>query len=820
MEATAVERAASAHVASVVEAVLEAGRSSSFGGASGVLRKLAALCHADGCVLWLWTEQGPPDERQLFAAAEWFRSSESLSFHYLSNDSPTARQALAGEAVNFAVSPYLGREEVDLDARVAGALGIKSYCTIPVRWPDMEANLPAAGMVNFYRCGPVPFSDAEFELAKRLACLVLQLLTDVSNRSGFAALRSVADELRQARPASSEQTEVFSGWFRHTLQKIVELLGKEFNCVETSVYLEHPERTGRIELVAKEWPWANKQREIYEPGVGLTGYCFQKGVPIRIFDLRRFERDLASIQEEYAGIGWTKAFDLDKPVKGQVSSNGALAPLSFLAAPMMDEGKVVGVVRCCVVRSVPHYFTGDQMQSLGLIANQLGDWCGHNFRLHRAHEKRRWLESYVEGMSRLNRRAHEAAVKHKRDNAALYEQALRALAQAVPEAHSYCMRLADDDRSNLLFACHYPELEQNFAPHAKKIRSVVLPLRGNDGTLSAAADSFNQNEVVPVPDFSKSKYRRLYFENTEALIVAPVSSAEQKYGTIEVRFEQTADISELAVSAMRLLGRQLGLYIFLGDQIDKLRESENRLEATVREQQETFENLQHQLKTPVTLAHMKAKRIAAAMGRGHRQEGEMMLLKGLLRRAEQVASNVKLFGELARGEPIKINPVAATRKVLLERLQLAAQELNVLMRRQVRFAVEEETFEVLNAAVVYLDLQLLDQMVDNLLDNAGKYSTEPSTATIACGLTREDRYFFVSVANKGLPVTAVKARTLMQRGTRSDQALWGGQQGSGLGLYLVSKILEAHKGLLEIIPTDKRGITDFRLLFPVGPRRA
>jgi two-component system sensor histidine kinase VicK len=121
--------------------------------------------------------------------------------------------------------------------------------------------------------------------------------------------------------------------------------------------------------------------------------------------------------------------------------------------------------------------------------------------------------------------------------------------------------------------------------------------------------------------------------------------------------------------------------------------------------------------------------------------------------------------------------------------------------------------------VVYLDLQLLDQMVDNLLDNAGKYSTEPSTASIACGLTREDRYFFVSVSNKGLPVTAVKARTLMQRGTRSDQAVWGGQQGSGLGLYLVSKILEAHKGLLEIIPTDKRGITDFRLLFPVGPRR-
>jgi hypothetical protein len=177
-------------------------------------------------------------------------------------------------------------------------------------------------------------------------------------------------------------------------------------------------------------------------------------------------------------------------------------------------------------------------------------------------------------MSQLNRRAHEAALKPIRDNAALYEQALRAVAQAAPEAHSYCMRLANEDRSSLVLTCHYPDLEQNWGTQAKKIRSLTLSL--SSGTPSAAADAFNHNEVVVVRGFSNSRYKRLFFENTEGLVVAPISSGEQKYGTIEVRFHRSEDIPDQAVSVMRLLGRQLGLYIYLGDQIEKFRESERR----------------------------------------------------------------------------------------------------------------------------------------------------------------------------------------------------------------------------------------------------
>lgn len=85
-------------------------------------------------------------------------------------------------------------------------------------------------------------------------------------------------------------------------------------------------------------------------------------------------------------------------------------------------------------------------------------------------------------------------------------------------------------------------------------------------------DSFNQNRVIEIPNFSKSRYHLLFFPDTEALIVAPISTGDRKYGTIEVRFLHSTDITEQAASAMKLLGRQLGLYLFLGEKIERLRE--------------------------------------------------------------------------------------------------------------------------------------------------------------------------------------------------------------------------------------------------------
>jgi signal transduction histidine kinase len=131
---------------------------------------------------------------------------------------------------------------------------------------------------------------------------------------------------------------------------------------------------------------------------------------------------------------------------------------------------------------------------------------------------------------------------------------------------------------------------------------------------------------------------------------------------------------------------------------------------------------------------------------------------------------------------------------------------------RVTLFVDEASFSVLDYATVQVDPHLLDQMLGNLLDNAVKYSSKQSQIVIKGSMVRHQQFFCITVANRGVPITPDEAKRLAERGSRSDRALK--KEGSGLGLYLVLQMLSAHKGTLEIQPTNPNGVTEVRLLLP------
>jgi signal transduction histidine kinase len=198
-------------------------------------------------------------------------------------------------------------------------------------------------------------------------------------------------------------------------------------------------------------------------------------------------------------------------------------------------------------------------------------------------------------------------------------------------------------------------------------------------------------------------------------------------------------------------------------------------------------------------------------------------IKGQIRRAEQVVTNIRMFYDLARGRPIYLNRIYIRPAKLLERVaDIVAGHTHFAIdpSRGIQFSLDEASFRVLDGsnAIVRLDLELLDQMVDDLLDNAEKYGDPRTTVTVRAGLVQKGQAAFISIANSGkqTPITALLAKTLAERGQRGDVAVWRKQEGSGLGLYIVREILAAHGGRLEIYPTTDQHITEFRLVFPTS----
>ena len=110
---------------------------------------------------------------------------------------------------------------------------------------------------------------------------------------------------------------------------------------------------------------------------------------------------------------------------------------------------------------------------------------------------------------------------------------------------------------------------------------------------------------------------------------------------------------------------------------------------------------------------------------------------------------------------------------------------------------------------------MIEQCVNNLLDNAAKYSYDRTKVHVSGGIQAKGEEYYISVSNEGFEVKPEDVAKLKQRGYRSDKAIWSTGEGSGIGLWIVDEIMKAHGGRLAITPTNKNGVTDVRLVLPV-----
>jgi signal transduction histidine kinase len=133
--------------------------------------------------------------------------------------------------------------------------------------------------------------------------------------------------------------------------------------------------------------------------------------------------------------------------------------------------------------------------------------------------------------------------------------------------------------------------------------------------------------------------------------------------------------------------------------------------------------------------------------------------------------------------------------------------------RQIRFQVLREGFDSLSTNKVVADFNLLLQAINNILDNAGKYSFRDSCVVVSGGLTGSNR-FHITVLSRGIPISADEIRSAKARGWRSKRAKAVTGEGSGIGLWIVNHIVIAHDGELLISPTNAEGYTEVKLILP------
>jgi len=119
------------------------------------------------------------------------------------------------------------------------------------------------------------------------------------------------------------------------------------------------------------------------------------------------------------------------------------------------------------------------------------------------------------------------------------------------------------------------------------------------------------------------------------------------------------------------------------------------------------------------------------------------------------------------------------------------------------------------AESIYMDGEtlLLQMLVNNLLDNALKYSQKEVPVMIA--LTEADKKIKLTVSDEGFGIPDNEKKKIFDKFYRSGDENTRKAKGTGLGLYLCKKIVESHNGYISVTDNLPAG-SSFAASFPVA----
>jgi len=112
------------------------------------------------------------------------------------------------------------------------------------------------------------------------------------------------------------------------------------------------------------------------------------------------------------------------------------------------------------------------------------------------------------------------------------------------------------------------------------------------------------------------------------------------------------------------------------------------------------------------------------------------------------------------------------------------------------------------------DRQFYCQMLLNLLGNASKFSPDGSTITVASSFD-PDTGFSLSVQDQGIGIASDKLSEVRQPFVQVESSKYRNYHGVGLGLTLVSSMIQLHDGTMDIESEEGKG-TKVTLTFPTA----
>ena len=235
-------------------------------------------------------------------------------------------------------------------------------------------------------------------------------------------------------------------------------------------------------------------------------------------------------------------------------------------------------------------------------------------------------------------------------------------------------------------------------------------------------------------------------------------------------------------------------------------ENKQEIELLRRNEQfrrEFLQNLSHEFKTPITTISLNTQMLTKNITQGQHDKVQVNIdrIVSAEKRLIALLNEVALISRDQSGM-LQFNPEPWDLHLLLDDL---LEHISYLIQSNVKVIIRRGVNRQ-----VYMDNSLLLHIAGNLLSNAVKYT--PKESKVLFSPTEQGNELEVMVKDHGVGIPAKELEFLFQPYFRASNSK--DYKGSGLGLSIVKRCVDLHRGQISIESKENSGTTA-RCLIPL-----
>ena len=215
---------------------------------------------------------------------------------------------------------------------------------------------------------------------------------------------------------------------------------------------------------------------------------------------------------------------------------------------------------------------------------------------------------------------------------------------------------------------------------------------------------------------------------------------------------------------------------------------------------ELVSNVSHDLRTPVTALQGYLETLLLKEGQ-LTEEQKRNYLATAFKHSEQLGKLISELFELAKLDAHEV-PLHVEAFSLAELVQDVVQKFQIVAEKG-KLSLQATFAE--NLPFVSGDIAMIERVLENLLENAFRYTPEGGRVTVS--LTPEANSIKMQITDTGRGISQEDLPHIFERSYRGEKHRPELPEGAGLGLAITKRILELHGSVIEVVSTLDAGTT-------------